>query len=212
VVELVIMETVKPRTEVLIRYVKLAEGLASQTTDGLLPSVTWLKGNGYTGLYQYMRAHPSEFSHLRQLRLGARSHDEKVRKRRVALANKLAYENGGMLPTVTWLTTHGYSGLLSYIWKHPDFFRNIQRDASKKMPQEHVAAAEALARRYGGKLPGSWTIVNKSGGWALYRFMRRNPDLFVHIRGAPKPEKRNGTTSEGHEKKYRASRENIKSK
>jgi len=205
------METVKPRTGVLIRYVKLAESLASQTTNGLLPSVTWLKNNGYTGLYQYMRAHPSEFNHLRQHRLGARSHDEKVRKRRVALAKKLAYENGGMLPTVTWLTTHGYSGLLSYIWKHPEFFRNIQRDASKKLPQEHVAAAENLAHEHGGRLPGSWTIVKENGGWALYCFMRRNPDLFTHIKGSPKPEKRNGATPKSNEKKPRASRENIKS-
>lgn len=205
------MMKTKPRTEVLIRYVRLAERLASHSNDRMLPSVTWLKDNGHTGLYQYMRAHPNEFGHLKQHRLGARSHDEEVRKRRVVLANRLAYKNGGMLPTVTWLTTHGHSGLLSYIWKHPEFFRNIQRDASKKTPQEHVAAAEALAHKNGGILPGSWTIVSAVGGWALYCFMRRNPCLFVHIKGVPKPEKRNGATPKSNEKEHRTSRKNIKS-
>ena len=182
------METkITPRTEVLIKYIKLAESLVLH--DGVLPSVTWLKGNGYTGLYQYMRAHPKEFSHIKQHRLGVRSYDEKVKKRQVELAKKLARENGGTLPTVTWLTNHDYSGLLSYIWKHPEFFDGIPRDTNKKSSEEHIAAAEALAQKYGGTLPGSWTIVNESGGWALYQFMRRNHDLFIHIKGAPKPEK-----------------------
>jgi len=182
------MATTTPRAEVLIKYVSLAESLVSQSPDGVLPSVTWLKVNGHAGLYQYMRAHPHAFNHIKQHRLGVRTPDEKVRKRRVALAKRLARGNGGILPTVTWLASHGYSGLLSYIGKYPEFFQDIPRETHNKSPEEHVAAAEALARKYGGKLPGGWTIVNESG-WALYRFMRRNHKLFAHIKGAPKPEK-----------------------
>jgi hypothetical protein len=175
--------------------VSIAEGLISQSPDGILPSVTWLKKNGHTGLYQYMRAHPYAFAHMKQHRRGVRSHDEKVKERQVALAKKLARKNGGTLPSVTWLTENDYSGLLSYIWKHPEFFEDIQREVHNRTPQEHVEAAENLARKYGGRLPGSWKIVNE-GGWALYQFMRRNPKLFAHLAGAPKPEKRiNARTS-----------------
>jgi hypothetical protein len=177
-----------PRTEVLIRYLHLADELVAQNPDGKLPSATWLKKNGHTGLYQYVRAHPAEFDHFEQEKLGVRTHNQKAINRQVTLAKKLARRNKGRLPTVTWLMEHGYTKLLSCIWKHPKFFEEIPREKNRKTRKDHVRAAEELAERYKGKLPGGSTVVSEAG-WALYKFMRRNPSFFVHIPGATNPGK-----------------------
>ena len=176
-------KTITARAEVLIRYVKLADRLVSENDEGKLPSVTWLRRHGHAGLYLYMRAHPKPFQHIEQDiagRRGKRTYDHKVRDRHVAKAKALARKNGGVLPSVTWLVNHNHKSMLSYMWKHPRFFEDIPREKNKKSPEEHVKDAEDFAKKCGGALPGSWTIINRKG-WALYQFMRRNPELFGHI-------------------------------
>lgn len=176
-----------PRPDVLIRYVQEAEQLAAGNPQGEVPNVTWLRNNDHAGLYQYMRAHPKPFRHLKREVLPPRTCDEKIKCRQIALAKKLAQCNGGVLPSGTQLGNCGYGDLVSYMRRHPRFFEDIPQTPNKNTPEEHVKTAETLARKNGGSLPGPWTIVQENG-WALYQYMRRNRSLFSHIPGALKVE------------------------
>ncbi len=170
-----------PRPVVLARYLKLAENLA-QVHDGKLPHVTWLRRNGHANLDQYMRAHRGKFSHIKQDKRDQRGYEKSACDRQVKLAKKLAKNNRGQLPSVARLMEQKRAGLLSYMNKHPSFFVDIQQNKEHKSSKEHVRAAEELARDNGGCLPGGGKISQK--GWDLYKFMKRNPQHFVHIDGA----------------------------
>ncbi len=171
-----------PRPMTLTRYVRQAEKLAESKPDGKLPHVTWLRRNGHINLEMYIRAHPREFKHIKQNKRSQRSHDETARQRQVALAWKLAKKNKGRLLSVSRLMQMKRTGLLSYINKHPEFFDGMLQDREHKSAEEHVCEAEKLARKNGGVLPGGGKI--SQAGWDLYKFMKRNPEHFVHIPGA----------------------------
>jgi len=168
-----------PKPDVLIKYVKLAEQLASQNPTGKIPSIKWLRNNDYTGLYQYMRTHPKPFKHLEQEDSKPRSCDEKIKRRQVALAERLSSRTG-YLRSSRSLREDGYNKLDTYMRRHPEFFEHIPQLQDMSTPEEHIESAERLARENGGTLPGPWTIIEETG-WALYQYMRRNPSLFSHI-------------------------------
>ncbi len=180
------MKEYRPQT--LARYLALARRLASRNS-GNIPSVTCLRQMGYGNLYQYMRSHANKFDQFGQDIGSGKSYDKKVRQKQLSLARTLSSRNKKRLPSTSWLTAHGYSGLVSYMSKHPDFFGSIKQETNHKTSEQHIATAEQLMRKYRGRLPGSWTIISE-GSWALYKYMRRRPNLFRHLPGAPPPEKK----------------------
>ncbi len=169
-----------PRINVLIRYVELAEGLASESSTGKVPSVTWLRRNDYAGLYLYMRAHPRPFKHLKQEDLGHRTYDLRIKQRQVSLAEKLATRNKGELYSPKWLRDNGYKELVSYMRRHPEFFEDIPQVRDLSASEKHVQTAERLAYENGGVFPPPWSVI-KEYGYALRKHMDRYPELFDHI-------------------------------
>lgn len=190
----------KPRQEILGHYLQQVTELSR---DGVLPSPTWLKNNGHVNLYHYMLAHPARFRHITVGKQTKRGFDENIRNKRIAQVRRLIAETqygidaskelivlfpNGVFPTMTWLKDNGLTGLVCYMSKYSQFFEIIPGINRKhKSDEDHVEEAERLSRQYGGRLPGGGTVVKESG-WALYKFMRRKPGLFIHIPGALPPE------------------------
>lgn len=63
--------------------------------EGTLPNAKWLNENGYAGLRHAMAKHPEMFKHI-----GARKQQQKSPQDWVAVAERLAAQNGGRLPTI----------------------------------------------------------------------------------------------------------------
>ena len=175
------MDLVSPKKPILNSYLKLAKKLAGK--DRILPSVADLKRNGYTKFYLYFRNHRSYFYQFKQRSdLGKRK--KKVLEERIKLAKKLTKENNGLLPTTTELKEK-HPSFLGYYVTHKDVFKDIPKARSQKTRAQHIQNAENLAKNNKGVFPGSTVVIEKHG-WALYRYILRNPELFVHIPGIPK--------------------------
>ena len=93
---------------------------------------------------------------------------------------------GGILPSQTWLTRNGYSGLVAAIQKHPAAFAHIRQNwKGGQTPEEWVPVAESLAAQHGDILPyRHWLVA--SGYHGLVYAMRRKPEAFAHIQQAKK--------------------------
>lgn len=172
---------VSPRKSVLDSYLELAKKLAGK--DGILPSVADLKRKGYAKFYLYLRNHRSYFSKFKQ-KSDLEKRRKRVLKERIELAKKLTKDNNGFLPTTTKLKEK-HPSFLGYYVTHKDVFKDIPKARAQKTRAQHVQNAENLAKNNHGIFPGS-TIVIEKHGWALYRYILRNPELFIHIPGIPK--------------------------
>lgn len=102
------------------QWVAIAEELANEN-GGLLPYYTTLKAKGFEGLNYPLKKHPEIFAHIRQ---------ETIRSKQIALAEKLANENEGIVPHRRWLQENGYSNLIGYIMGHPEEFAHIPQEKS----------------------------------------------------------------------------------
>lgn len=54
------------------------------------------------------------------------------RETHIAIAEKLAKENGGTLPTCTWMTRNGHFRTYAYMRRHRGFFAHIPRSKTKR--------------------------------------------------------------------------------
>ena len=164
---------VKPPEE----WVSVAEKLAKEN-GGLTPKVSWLRRNGYGGLTSVLYRHPEQFAHIPR----ENNTPEKRRKEWVAVAEKLAKENGGRLQGHAWLTRNGYGGLCSCIRAYPSLFAHVPRENTheKRRDQRLMPVAEKLAKESDGLIPGiNWLKRNGYGGLATA--LRRYPEQFAHI-------------------------------
>jgi hypothetical protein len=149
-----------------------AERLAKK--HGKLPNPKWLEANGYNALNQARRLHPDLFVHIQQSsKRGKRPEEWVVEAERLA-------KKYGKLPHPGWLEENGYNGLSQVIRKHPKQFAHIRQESKRgKRPEQWVAEAEKLAKKY-GKLPHpKWLQTNGYAG--LDEARRKHPKLFAHI-------------------------------
>jgi hypothetical protein len=162
----------KPRSPE--QWVPVAESLANKH-DGVLPGSRWRQKNGYSGLDDAMRANPEIFSHIKQHRDRRKSISFWVR-----VAEKVAFDNGGVLPCGAWLAKNGYSTMYGCLTKHPSSFSHIKREKQFKSMPEWVSVAVRLSQEHGGVLPCvGWLASNGYGG--LQSAMRNHPEAFEHI-------------------------------
>lgn len=104
-------------------------------------------------------------------------------KQAVALARRLAEENGGTLPNGTWLLDHGYSCITTRIYSKPELFDKLiegWRCRARTTDAEAVELAEKLAKTNGGKIPSpGW--LHRNGRSGLGARIRNQPWLFSHL-------------------------------
>lgn len=162
-------------------WVVIAEKLA-EDNGGILPNYLWLRKNGYHGLTSCMFIHPEKFHHIKQLKSYVDLSEHQ------STAEKLAKENGGILPSGKWLKNNGYSGLKKAIYKYPDQFRSFKQEKLQKSIKDHIKTAEKLAKENGGTLQcGNWLKTNGYSG--LNFVMGKYPDEFKHIKQEKKRKK-----------------------
>lgn len=111
----------------------------------------------------------------------------------VKIAEKLALNNRGVLPSFSWFRANGYAGLDTAIRRRePEAFLHIARKLRSPKKQvktpsrKHtdlkgqLAIAEELANDHGGLLPNhAW--LKKNGHRALLSSMQRSPNVYSHI-------------------------------
>jgi len=90
----------------------------------LLPSSTWLKANGFCNVTSIRARHPEAFAHLKRKQERARG----TLAENVAKAEKLAEENGGLLPSGKWLKNNGYYNIRNLLQKHPESIAHLKRE------------------------------------------------------------------------------------
>lgn len=99
-------------------------------------------------------------------------------KKAIQLANKLTEENGGKLPSTSFLNKH-YCGLYKFIIKHPNSFNHFPRDKFKNTLLEAVKEAEELEKEH-NKLPNPKWLQKNGYSWLNAR-ISKNPEMFLHI-------------------------------
>lgn len=153
-------------------WIVIAEQLAKDN-DGFLPCSSWINENGYSGLDYCIRNNKESFSHLKQeSRL-------KTVEEWIVIAEKIAHNNGGLLPCSSWLRKNGYSGLDQCVKNNPDKF--IQQESKQGRSLENwITIAEKAAKDNGGTLPAFVDMI-KNGYSGLNQCMRKYPDKFSHI-------------------------------
>jgi hypothetical protein len=164
------------KIKTLEEHVVVAEGLAKKN-HGVLKNVKWVVQNG-EGLQSAMQKHPEAFAHIKQARL------RKTLNEQVAVAKNLAKKNHGVLQNCAWLHQNGYYGIYLMMRKHPRAFRNIKQERKcqkSKTLEEHITAAEHLAKKNRGILPNVWWL-RQNGYAGLSRATRNHPRAFRHIK------------------------------
>jgi hypothetical protein len=161
-------------------WVSVAEQLAEKH-NGALPRGIWLMENGYKSLHSAIRHNSEKFSHIKTEFISHTPHEW------VKIAEKLAEDNGGILPCNSWLRNNRYSGLPSVIYRCPELFKHIkQENKSGRTPEQWVEFAEKLAKENQGILPcAKWLSINGFSG--MYDAIRRRPELFRHIKMSYNP-------------------------
>lgn len=157
------------------KWVVIAERLA-KNNNGFLPTFSWLKKHGYVNLYGCKLRHKEAFAHIpEETKLFTSSDDW------IAIAEKLANDNGGKLPTYTWLRTNGYGALNKMMSYNKSLFGHLVKEKNIGMPSdERVAQAEKLADDNNGILPSySWLFDN--GYDALNKCISTYNTKFEHI-------------------------------
>ena len=160
---------------------------------GILPSPKWLITNGYASLHGAMQRHPEAFAHIQQ---ASRSPRGRTPEEWAAIAEELAAEHGGSLPSAYWLLRHGHQGLAAAIRRFPEHFTDLRQEKADP-PKNWVSIAEQLASSHGGVLPNpKWLVQNRYG--RLLHSIRENPHLFRHIQQARLRQPQQRYSLEGH--------------
>jgi hypothetical protein len=66
-----------------------------------------------------------------------------ARERHVSIAEKLATENGGKIPTCGWLRANGHSTTYVFLRKHGDWFAHLARERAKTGPGAYKTTFDA---------------------------------------------------------------------
>jgi hypothetical protein len=153
--------------------VATAEKLAKKN-GGKIPPMSWLIRNQYEWLYSRVKNHPHLFSHLDMERLTQTDTEA------VATAETLTKKNGGVVPTSTWLTEHGYGALYARMRTKPELFSHLKRVNPYKTLDDYIQAAKNLAKEHGGVIPSSrW--LQDNGFHGLDSRIRQNRRDFQGI-------------------------------
>jgi hypothetical protein len=167
---------VTKRTYVRIEErVREAERIAA-ANGGVLPRQTVLHQTNQA-LTTAMHRYPERFEHI-----PTESRVNKSLEEHIKLAERLAAENGNLLPRYKHLREQGHISLTHMMYRHPDAFAHIpsENHKSKQLRQEHyVQLAERLAKEHGGQLNVTREMQKQHN--ALVVYMRRRPEAFAHI-------------------------------
>ncbi len=104
----------------------------------------------------------------------------KTIKEHIAIAEQLAKDNNGILPSQNWLRNNNYIGLYCCIIKFPEKFKHIEQEKKFKTIEEQVVIAQQLAKDNNGILPSPYWLKN-NGYSAIEVMIRRHPEKFKHI-------------------------------
>jgi hypothetical protein len=164
-------------------WVPIAEKLVKEN-NGILPNSCQLEKRGYNGINNAMKKHPDKFSHIEQEYKGGKTVDEWV-----PIAEKLAKEHNGILPSPGWLGKHGYASLCAMMRNHSEKFFHIKQDSRKgRTVDEWVPVVEKIVKENNGFLPGSKWLKEYNYS-SLYYMIRTYPDKFAHIKMKKKKRK-----------------------
>lgn len=166
-----------PNVKRQLKAVELAEALA-KNNEGMIPTAFWLRQNGHEKLYLYIRANPRLFAHLKMDKTPWSRQNE---KQAVLIAEKLAKEHGGRLPSHKWLKAHGFKRLAKRITAQPGLFKHLIQERLIKTDAEVVAIAEKLAKSHRGTLPSKKWLIDHKYHCILNRKYRK-PHLFSHLK------------------------------
>lgn len=111
------------RTRNQQRIIARAE-LLSQINGGVLPHRQWLEKNRYWDIVLLKRRLPALFAHLTMA-----NHDNRLKPagtKWLPVAQKLAKQNCGNLPSMKWLRKRGFNPLCNAKKKHRAMFRSIK--------------------------------------------------------------------------------------
>jgi hypothetical protein len=155
-------------------WVAIAEKLAKKN-GGALPTCSWLKSHGYSGLKYSLMAHPQSFKHIK--RAPRRNH---TAEEWVPIAEEVAKKNGGILPCPTWLFKNQNALYLCLI-KHRKLFKHIKQETlhANKLAA-NLKLAEELAKKNDGVLPNPAWIQRYYS--KLDAAMQNHPQVFKHIK------------------------------
>lgn len=151
-------------------WAALAPSLAK---NGVLPSSTELKKQGFNGLVQAMNRHPALFKGLR-LNRSAKSPEQWV-----PVAERIADEHGGTLPGKGWLQKNKNAALCRAMSIAPSLFQHIPQTSHYADVDDHVATAKLLEQKYGRVPHYVWLV--KNGYNKMYQAKRKHPQLFKGI-------------------------------
>ena len=175
----------KPGQIIKKKHLSIVAKLVKEN-NGKLPTAKWLEKNGYKATYAYVLRHPEYFRDLKRQRLIPPVEEY------VELAEALAEENNGKLPTATWLDRNGYNSLYAYMRDHTKHFEHIRREykisltdkpvrpiRKYKRVRDHLKTARRLVKEH-GFLPGcQWLMQN--GHTDLYACINNHPEAFRNI-------------------------------
>jgi len=140
---------------------------------GVLPSYTWIRKNGLSGLCSYMYKHPEIFEHIDQEKF-IKFADEYVK-----IAEELE-KKYGVLPKPKWLKENGHTNLTSCMLRNPLKFAHITQEKSFKKINEYVKIAEDLEKKYGTMPRYKW--LRENGYTNLAACKIKYPERFAHIK------------------------------
>ena len=147
--------------------------------DGL-PHANWLVKHGYWGLYQAMRRNPQQFkdfkrtNHLKKT-CRQKGYNKQTAAKWISLAEQIAYDHNGTLPSDAEIMRLGHNALNAYIRRYPSLFTHLPRTPD---PSEHwLLVANKLVKRY-KHIPSTTWLLNH-GYKAFYNFMIRNKSTFA---------------------------------
>jgi hypothetical protein len=110
-------------------------------------------------------------------------------------AEKLAEQEGGVLPNPWRMIQMGHGGLYRYITRHRGAFKKFKfataigvdgkgknkRTFNRAIREEHIETANNLARRHKGVPDSFW--LNANGYSRLAAYIRRYPAVFKNLDG-----------------------------
>jgi len=139
-----------------------------------IPGVGWLIGNGYSGLYKWLYRHPEVVEKYGQDWAGGRTSEEQLQ-----LVMQLTENGKKPIPHRQWLCGNGYTGLDSWLRKHPEVVEKYGQDrlrAGRRTPEEQLQLVMQLTENGKKPIPGvGWLIGNGYSG--LDAWLRKHPEV-----------------------------------
>lgn len=164
------------------QWAEVAEELAKKN-GGKLPLFKDLQAMGYWGMIVAMQRCPGLFKHI-ELSGGRKPKKRvpnKTKEEWIALAEKVAEQNGGVIPCGEKLTEMGYDTLRHKLsGDYAEWFYHIPYESRQRSKQEWVAMAEELAAANGGYIPSCKKLV-EMGHRRLYDQIKKHPHAFAHL-------------------------------